>query len=124
MKDYEAAAWLILQEPQNTSGGSLDIQMAVLALFNPAIEQSKNWNVGAAAWLAKAEGNSYQLSQFSGFEILVPSSCITMNCTPIELLVPASGGPAPAPEPASMALFGIGLLALGGTLRKKLFAQR
>jgi hypothetical protein len=124
MQDYEAAAWLILQEPQNTHGGSMDIQMAVLALFNPGIENSKTWNVGAAAWLAKAESNSYQLSQFAGFEILVPSSCITPKCTPIELLVPPSGGVAPAPEPASMALFGIGLLALGGTLRKRLLAQR
>ena len=125
LQDYEAAAWLIMQEPQTSSGGSMDIQMAVLALFNPGIEHSKNWNVGAAAWLAKAEGNSYQLSQFSGFEILVPSTCVTANCTPVELMVAPNGGRLPeAPEPASMALFGIGLLALGGTLRKKLFPQR
>jgi hypothetical protein len=36
MQDYEAAAGLILQEPKGGSGGTLDIQMAILALFNPS----------------------------------------------------------------------------------------
>jgi hypothetical protein len=120
-QDYEAAAWLTLQEPQGNSGASMDIQMAILAVFDPSIEQTKPWNAGAAMWLAKAEGNSYTIDEFSGFRILVPTSCITAGCSSLELLVPpgASGG-APTPEPASMALFGLGVLALGSALRKKL----
>jgi hypothetical protein len=33
---------------------------------------------------------------------------------------PANGGPAPVPEPGTMALLGVGLVALGGAVRKKL----
>lgn len=119
MADYEAAAWLIQQEPR---GGSQNIQMAIWALFNPAVENSKAWDMAAANWLSKAEGNSYTLSQFADFSILTPAGCVTARCAPVELLVPsgADGGASPSPEPASMVLFGLGLLALGATLRRKL----
>lgn len=121
MEDYEAAAWLILQEPKGGSGGTLDIQMAILALFEPSIEQTKPWNAGAGMWLSMAEGNSYNLGEFSGFRILVPTACMTPACTPLELLLPpGSPDPAPTPEPASVALFGLGLLALGNMLRKRI----
>jgi hypothetical protein len=33
---------------------------------------------------------------------------------------PVNGGPAPVPEPGTMALLGVGLVALGGAVRKKL----
>jgi hypothetical protein len=122
--DYEAAAWLILQEPKSP-GVSMDIQMAILALFNPSIEKTSPWNAGAVTWLAQAEGSSYALSEFSGFQIIVPSKCVTLECSSLELLVaPPSGGPSPAPQPASMALVGLGLVALGGTFRKKLLSNR
>ena len=125
LHDYEAAAWLIQQEPGGGSANTMDIQMAVLAVFNPSIEKTKPWNEGASMWLAKAEGNTYTLSEFSGFQILVPKNCLTAGCSALELLVPPSDSPGPStPEPASMALFGLGILALATMLRKRVFAAK
>jgi hypothetical protein len=123
-QDYEAAAWLILQEPRVSSGAGMAIQMAILALFNPAIENTEPWNAAAAVWLSKAEGNSYTIGEFSGFQILVPATCMTAECSSLELLVPpdAAGGSL-VPESAAIALLGIGLLVLGGMFRRKLLSR-
>lgn len=110
-QNYEAAAWLISQEP---AGGNPAIQYALWALFDPTVKTTSGWSADAQTWLNEAQSGTYSLSQFSNYSIVFPTPDLSnpelcqkdavVSC-PQEFIVDTV---AQTPEPASLSLMGIG----------------
>ncbi|MGH9405075.1 MAG: PEP-CTERM sorting domain-containing protein [Terriglobia bacterium] len=109
---YDEAAYLYGQLGAHPSDIG-DISFALWALFTPSAKLSSGFTTGASNWLSTAQGQTYYAGEFSNFEILTP--VISGSNSPQEFLTTT-------PEPASIMLFGTGLLALALALRKRVMA--
>jgi hypothetical protein len=117
---YDEAAYLFNELSQVPSQVG-NISFALWAIFDPSdVTTSAGWTTGgnainptsAAGWLANAQGQTYTAGEFSNFEILTPCTqtpqgCVisTSSTSPQEYLVRT-------PEPSTMLLLGIGLIAV------------
>lgn len=115
---YLEAAYLDTLFGKDPTSDYNDIHYALWGLFDPSALASSNYDAGAAGFLELAQSQSLSFSEFKNWEILVPTSGGPDR--PQEFLVP---GPTGTPEPASMLLFGTGLLGAGFFLRRKLAAR-
>ncbi|MGA8492265.1 MAG: PEP-CTERM sorting domain-containing protein [Terriglobales bacterium] len=117
--DYKAAA-IIFSDVLFHGANDSDANWAIWALFTPSAKNSKYFNADALALYnaALALANKLPKSFFSNFVIYTPipgtQSCKSCGL-PQEFI-----GYNPVPEPGTLLLFGTGLLALAGVIRKKL----
>ena len=117
--DYKAAA-VIFSDVLFHDANFSDANWAIWALFTPSAKNSKYFNADALALYNAALALAAKLpkSFFSNYEIYVPipgtQSCKTCGL-PQEFI-----GYSAVPEPGTLLLFGTGLLALAGAIRKKL----
>lgn len=107
---YGEMAWLVEQITKDPAQAG-DINFALWAIADPAVTQQPGFTPNSALWLATAESKSYLPAMFKNFEILTPISPTPNSAQ--EMLIQA-----PTPEPASLALFGTGMLAMGALVRK------
>jgi hypothetical protein len=120
---YWAAAYLTFLF--NSPGGysENDISFAIWGLFDPAALSSSD-DGGVAGNLASnalnlASIQNDNLNDFPGWEILTPlDGTQTQGGQPQEFIIPG-GNPSLTPEPATLALLGSGLLAVGLAWRRK-----
>ena len=114
---YEAAAWLVQQmyalnpKDPNYADQVIDIHYATWAIFTPSAMNSPGFknDLGNDAnnWYTTALSNSYSLSQFSNILIYTPKTGTAQEFM------------GQTPEPASIALFGTGLLAVAAFIRRR-----
>jgi hypothetical protein len=102
LQQYGEAAFLF-NELFSNSGQNGDISFALWAVFDPLVTSSAGWDSNAAWWLSVAQNQTYTAAEFSDIEILTPVQ--SGASSPQEYLVRT-------PEPSSMLLLGIGLVAL------------
>ena len=109
---YQQAAWLINQFPTNSSD-YVNLQYALWNLFNPNLAPD---SAGSNAWLALAAANFGSMS-FGNFLVVtnVAPVYLTGQVQEFIIIVP----PAPVPEPATLALFGSGLIAIATVVRRR-----
>jgi len=118
---YDEAAYLFnaLSQVPSQIG---NISFALWAIFDPIdVKSSAGWTTGgnainptsAAGWLANAQSQTYTAGEFSNFEILTPCSQ-----SPQGLVCPTTSAASAqeclvrTPEPSSVLLLAIGLLAV------------
>jgi len=117
--DYKAAA-IIFSDILFHGANASDANWAIWALFTPSAKDNKHFNADALALYnaALALANKLPKSFFNNYVIYTPipgtQSCKTCGL-PQEFI-----GYNPVPEPGTLLLFGTGLLALAGAIRKKL----
>jgi hypothetical protein len=115
---YEAAAWLVQQlyglNPKGADYADqvVDIHYAIWAIFTPGAMSSPGFtgDTGndANTWYTTAMGtNTYSSGEFANILIYTPK------------LGTAQEFMGETPEPASIALFGTGLLAVAGFIRRR-----
>jgi len=107
---YGEMAWLLEQMSQNPSQAG-DIQFALWSIPDPAVQSQPGFTPGSAHWLTLAENKTYTPGGFWRFEILTPTDPTANSAQ--EMFIER-----PTPEPASLALFGTGLLGLAAFVRK------
>ena len=91
-----------------------DLQFALWAIFSSQAKGSAGFTAGAAADYQTAINGVYTTNQFSNVTFWTPNPLYASQ----EYITVA-----PVPEPSTVLLFGIGLLSLGVTLRRKLRSQ-
>ena len=116
LQNYEAAAWLAEQIFANLGNATKvgDLQFAIWAIFSPQAKGSAGFTAGAAADYQTAINGVYSTNQFSNVTFWTPNPLYASQ----EYITVT-----PVPEPSTVLLFGIGLLTLGVTLRRKLRNQ-
>jgi hypothetical protein len=109
---YQQAAWLINQFPTHSSD-YVNLQYALWNLFNPSLAPD---SAGSNAWLALAAANFGSMS-FGNFRVVtnVAPVYLTGQVQEFIIIVP----PSPVPEPATLALFGSGLIAIATAVRRR-----
>lgn len=107
---YGEMAWLVEQIIKHPTQAG-DINFALWAIADPAVTQQPGFTPNSALWLATAESKTYSAAMFKNIEILTPISPTPNSAQ--EMLIQTA-----TPEPASLALFGTGMLALGGLVRR------
>jgi hypothetical protein len=116
LQNYEAAAWLAEQILANLSNATKvgDLQFALWAIFSSQAKGSAGFTAGAAADYQTAINGVYTTNQFSNVTFWTPNPSYASQ----EYITVT-----PVPEPSAVLLFGIGLVTLGVTLRRKLRSQ-
>lgn len=109
---YQQAAWLIDQFPTHTSD-YVNLQYALWNLFNPSLAPD---SAGSNSWLALAAANFGSMS-FGNFRVVTNIGPVyrTGQVQEFIIIVP----PSPVPEPATLALFGSGLIAIANVVRRR-----
>ena len=124
LMDYEADAWLFSQiTPTSTAQQIANVQFAAWAVGDPTVANATYDPYYAAnstainQLLSEAFANATpaQLSNYDNYVLYVPTSWNSSNGEPQTFI-----GPAPAPEPGSLALLGTGLLGMGGMFRRRM----
>ena len=116
---YQMAAWLTTQfKPQNAANGA--IQDTLWDLFNPnANNTNSNPPVpNSMTWLIAAEKN-YSSINPSSFSILTNVNATYSGANQVQEFI-VSTPVSQAPEPASLALLGVGMIGLSIFGRRKL----
>ena len=112
---YLEAAFLTTLFDQEPTSDYSDISYAIWGLFDSAALSSSNYDAGAAAFLLRAESAKLSFNEFAGWKILVPiDGSQSQGGRPQEFLIPAA-----TPEPATLALLGLGLVGIGLAQRRK-----
>lgn len=114
-QNYEAAAWLVQQMfalgPYNPANYTTvaDIHLAIWSNFSTAALSSLVSNSDAQSWYNK--GLAHDLDPIASFSDIVIYTPSPTSASQEFMMV--------TPEPASMMLFGTGLLAIGGIIRRR-----
>ena len=109
---YQRAAWLINQFPTHTSD-YVNLQYALWNLFNPSRAPD---SAGSNSWLALAAANFGSMS-FGNFRVVTNISPVYLTGQVQEFIIIVP--PSPVPEPATLALFGSGLIAVATVVRRR-----
>lgn len=116
--DYKAAAWIYSQILFHGANDH-DAQWALWALFTPSAMHGKGWDAGALAIYnaALAIAPNLPKSFFAPYFLYtpIPGSQSGHHGLPQEFI----GFKPTVPEPGTLVLWGTGVLALAGVLRKK-----
>ena len=117
LDQFEEQAWLYSQMDGSNDTG---VQLAVWAVNDSTdAEANAGWgSSNAASLLSEAESDysSFGSSFYDQFLVYVP----TADQGGSEGMPQSFMGPAPTPEPSSLALFGTGLLGAVGVLKRKM----
>ena len=109
---YQQAAWLINQFPTHTSD-YVNLQYALWNLFNPSLAPD---SAGSNAWLALAAANFGSIS-FGNFRVVTNTDPVYLTGQVQEFIIIVP--PSPVPEPATLALFGSGLIGIATMVRRR-----
>lgn len=109
---YQQAAWLINQFPTH-SADYVNLQYALWNLFNPSLAPD---SAGSNAWLALAAANFSSIN-FASFRVVTNLGPVHLTGQVQEFIIIVP--PAPVPEPATLALFGSGLIAIATVVRRR-----
>lgn len=111
--NYEEIGWLIDQLALNPSSQWGNINFALWAVNDPSLKSLSDFTTNSTSWLENAQSQPLNLNEFKDFAVLTPIH--SGPGSPQEMLTLM-----PTPEPASLALFGTGLLALGSLVKRKI----
>jgi len=105
---YQQAAWLTTQFASHTND-YVNLQYALWNLFTPSAPDT----VGSNAWLQQAALN-YSTINLSNFRIITNVAPVTLSgSNQVQEFITV------VPEPASLVLFGSGMAALAGVIRRR-----
>ncbi len=109
---YQQAAWLISQFPTHPNS-YVGLQFALWNLFNSSLAPDTN---ASNSWLALAAAN-YANMNFSNFRVVTNLGPVhrTGQVQEFIIIVP----PTPTPEPATLGLFGSGLIGIATMVRRR-----
>ncbi len=105
---YQQAAWLTTQFASHTND-YVNLQYALWNLFTPSAPDT----AGSNAWLAAAAAN-YASINLSNFRIVTNTAPLSLTgSNQVQEFITV------VPEPASMLLFGSGMAAIAGVIRRR-----
>ncbi len=109
---YQQAAWLISQFPTHPAD-YVNLQYALWNLFNSSLAPD---STGSNSWLALAAANFGSMS-FGNFRVVTNVGPVyhTGQVQEFIIIVP----PTPTPEPATLDLFGTGLIGIATLVRRR-----
>jgi len=91
----------------------VNLQYALWNLFNPSLAPD---SAGSNSWLALAAANFGSMN-FGNFRVITNIGPVYLTGQVQELIIIVP--PSPVPEPATLALFGSGLIAIANVVRRR-----